>query len=106
MGETMNIFANEIQYLSNGQATHYDRQGNPISPLQRTMLGADDPEYYQVGETYLEDGTRISTIWLGINCNSSDAGAPPILFETMVFGDLVALPTINTIGIHHFSNNL
>lgn len=32
-------------------------------------------------------GSRVSTIFLGLDHNFSDSG-PPILWETMVFGDL------------------
>lgn len=37
-----------------------------------------------VATTVLGDGTRISTVFLGINSNYSDIG-PPMVFETMIF---------------------
>lgn len=37
-----------------------------------------------VDNTYLEDGTHISTVFLGLDHSFGDG--PPILFETMIFG--------------------
>jgi hypothetical protein len=37
-----------------------------------------------VKETFLEDGTRISTVFLGLNHRFAMPG-PPLVFETMVF---------------------
>jgi hypothetical protein len=38
-----------------------------------------------VAETLLPDGTRISTVFLGMDHNFILSG-PPVLFETMIFG--------------------
>jgi hypothetical protein len=38
-----------------------------------------------VGRTVLPDGTRISTVFIGIDHRFDDHG-PPLLFETMIFG--------------------
>lgn len=38
----------------------------------------------RVASTKLDDGTHISTVFLGLNHNFDDEG-PPLLFETMVF---------------------
>lgn len=37
-----------------------------------------------VAQDDLSDGTRVSTVFLGIDHNFS--GGPPLLFETMIFG--------------------
>ena len=39
-----------------------------------------------VEKTTLPDGSRVSTVFIGLDHNYSEEG-PPILFETMVFGD-------------------
>lgn len=39
----------------------------------------------QVKETFFDDGTRISTVFLGLDHNH--VGGKPLLFETMVFSD-------------------
>jgi hypothetical protein len=42
-----------------------------------------------VGETFLSDGTRVSTVFLGLDHSFSryeDGPHEPVLFETMVFG--------------------
>jgi hypothetical protein len=44
----------------------------------------EDPHYKIVSQTELEDGTVISTVWLGVDHNFGGKG-PPIIFETMVF---------------------
>lgn len=68
----------------------YNRQGQPISTEQaNTLLG--DPAYKRVGLTHVTSSSdpgidyQISTVWLGVNHNYVDDGAP-IIFETMVFG--------------------
>lgn len=45
---------------------------------------ATDSRRRWVKQTILEDGTRISTIFLGINQNWTEIG-PPMVFETMIF---------------------
>lgn len=44
----------------------YDRKGSPMT-MQEWSEKLNDPEYKRVAETTLPDGTRISTVWLGLN---------------------------------------
>lgn len=61
----------------------YDDSGNPISFDAWIALfeGTPDPH---VAEDILDDGTRVSTVWLGLD--QSFWGGPPLIFETMIFG--------------------
>lgn len=61
----------------------YDRRGRPITMARANEL-LGQPEYVQVAQ-HEEHGYRVSTVWLGLNRANSD-DAPPILFETMIFG--------------------
>lgn len=68
----------------------YDRQGQPIdSTTANRLLG--DMAYTRVALTEItstsdsEVNYQVSTVWLGVNHNWADDGAPS-LFETMVFG--------------------
>lgn len=62
---------------------YYDKQGNAIDLMAWAKL-LDDMAYKRVAETTLEDGTWISTVWLGIDHRFGGDG-PPLIFETMVF---------------------
>ena len=65
-----------------GRPAYYDRQGQPMT--MRQWAGRfHDVEYKRVRLTYLDDGTEISTAWLGLD-HQFGAG-PPLIFETMVF---------------------
>lgn len=65
---------------------YYDRLGQPISAAVWAML-KEDIDYTVVANDYLPDGTRVSTLWLGIDHGFTMNGAGvPIIFETMVFG--------------------
>lgn len=61
---------------------YYDRQGNPLSAEQVGKLLANR-QYKRIGLT-VEDGYRVSTVWLGLNHQFGDG--PPLIFETMIFG--------------------
>lgn len=69
------------------RARYYRRDGTPIREMLTWARLFDNPEYSRVAETILEDGTRISTIWLGLDHNWFDQG-PPIIFETVVFSGM------------------
>lgn len=62
----------------------YDRQGKPFYDFLQIEEKLGDPQYRRVAETFLNDGTWVSTVWLGIDHNFSRKG-PPLIFETMVF---------------------
>lgn len=67
----------------------YDKNGSPIDTETAGGLLAD-VGYKRVGLTEItsRDGAvvhRVSTVWLGLDHNYGDG--PPILFETMVFGE-------------------
>ena len=53
---------------------YFDRQGNPIKAkggeqddCLKWARMFEDREYCQVAETFLPDGMRVSTVWLGLN---------------------------------------
>lgn len=82
--------ADPTTYRSDGQAFWYDRQGNPISGGRAEML-LRSVDYRRIGgDTVVVDGKTlaVSTVWLGVNHNFTGDG-PPLIFETMVFGDHV-----------------
>lgn len=60
----------------------YDRDGKGIT-LQQWAKHIESAEYKRVAETTLDDGTWISTVWLGINHRFGPG--IPVIFETMVF---------------------
>lgn len=69
----------------------YDRQGQPLdTETANHLLG--DMQYARVARTRITSTTTpgvewdVSTVWLGVNYNHALDG-PPIIFETMVFGD-------------------
>ena len=68
---------------------YYAKDGTPIGDTLTWAELFEDREYTRVAETILEDGTRISTIWLGLDHNFFDNG-PPIIFESMVFDGAVS----------------
>lgn len=64
---------------------HYNKDGEPIDLMTWAML-SEMPEYKRVKQDRLEDGTYISTVWLGIDHGyDRPEGSPPLIFETMVF---------------------
>lgn len=62
----------------------FRRDGKPIHDVLTWAKLFENLAYKRVAETLLEDGTRISTVWLGLNHNFSE-NEPPLIFETMVF---------------------
>lgn len=63
-------------------ADYFDKKGKPISLEEFTKLFGDS-SYKVLRQTRLRDGTRISTVWLGIAHGHGPSG--PLIFETMVF---------------------
>lgn len=63
----------------------YDRLGNPISADDWTRLTMNR-DYKRVASTIIpESSIWVSTVWLGLDHGWGDA---PIIFETMVFGNV------------------
>lgn len=62
---------------------YYDRDGRVITLMEWVHKFETDDEKI-VQQTRGEDGTLVSTVWLGINHNWGKG--PPLIFETMVFG--------------------
>jgi hypothetical protein len=69
---------------------YYDRQGFPIpgngDDDSTTLAWArlrEDGDYAIVAVDQLPDGSRLSTVWLGLDHNVF--GGPPLIFETMRF---------------------
>ena len=60
----------------------YDKQGNAIYDDEAIRLRAH-PTYWTVAQDRVQ-GWLVSTVWLGMN-HSWEPGAPPLIFETMVF---------------------
>jgi hypothetical protein len=60
----------------------YDKDGSPLELLEWAKK-FEDKAYCRVALDILPDGTRISTVWLGLNHNFGEG--PPLIFETMVF---------------------
>ena len=62
---------------------YYDRQGRPIKDTLSWSRLFENLDYKQVAETYLSDGKRVSTVWLGLDHGFGKG--EPLIFETMVF---------------------
>lgn len=62
---------------------YYDVDGNPIDLMTWAHL-MEIKEYRIVRHTKV-GGHIISTVWLGLNSNFW--GGPPLIFETMIFGE-------------------
>jgi hypothetical protein len=56
---------------------YYDKNGNHLERMQWVELFRD-PTYQIIGHDQLEDGTLISTVWLGIDNAFSKNG--PLIF--------------------------
>ena|SRR5256885_2057145 len=65
-------------------ADYYDIHGNPLSLYEWAALFEFGLGYRYVDQTLLEDGTKISTIWLGLN-HQFDPDGPLEIFESMVW---------------------
>lgn len=63
---------------------YYDREGKPISTLDWSKLLND--RAYKVVALDIVGDVRVSTVWLGLDHGWGNDGAPPVIFETMVFG--------------------
>jgi len=67
---------------------YYDRQGKPMGEVLAWAKKLEDPTYKLVAKTELPNGVMISTVWLGLD--HSFRKRPPLIFETMVFGENAA----------------
>lgn len=72
-----------------------DRKGNPIT-IQEFGRLREDPRYHRIGHDFVGGaGTEadhvaaVSTVWLGLDHSWLEQG-PPLIFETMIFGGLLA----------------
>jgi hypothetical protein len=63
---------------------YFDREGRPIPLLEWAALW-EDHQGRRIGWTELEDGSTISTVWMGMSLGFTWKG-PPLIFETMAFG--------------------
>lgn len=61
---------------------YYDKGGAPIE-LPDWCEKLEDQTYKRILETTMDDGTWISTVWLGLDHQHGDG--QPLIFETMVF---------------------
>lgn len=61
---------------------YYDRDGKRLTLLQWAKL-LENFDYRRVAKETLEDGTLVSTVWIGLDYNLG-CGKPAI-FETMAF---------------------
>lgn len=68
----------------------YDRQGQPIDTATANRL-LGDMGYKRIAKTNIKSASDpaidwdVSTVWLGVDHSFGDG--PPIIFETMVFGN-------------------
>jgi hypothetical protein len=68
------------------KATFYNRRGNIISDKIFSNL-MEDSKYRTVARSILENGSCVSTIWLGIDHDFYSSDNHPLIFETMVFSN-------------------
>lgn len=68
------------------RALYYDKDGKPITDTLEWAKKFEDREYRKVGYTKLTNTVLVSTVWLGLDHDFLEEGAP-IIFETMVFVD-------------------
>ena len=68
----------------------FDRNGQPMS-RQDWYRKLSDMDYKVIAKTNLPDGRQVSTVWLGLD---HSYGGPPLIFETMVFRDHIAVDGI------------
>ena len=55
-----------------------------VNALEYALWRERHPDAWRVGGDRLDDGTSVSTVFLGLDHGWADGG--PLLFETMVFG--------------------
>ena len=70
------------------RARYYRRDGTPIEDVLTWARLFENIAYKRVAETFLDDGTRISTIWIGLDHSFVEIygdDRPPLIFESMVF---------------------
>lgn len=60
----------------------YDRDGKPITWEEYSKLYQET--YSRIALTQFDDGSTVSTVWLGID-HSFGGNSAPIIFETMIF---------------------
>lgn len=71
---------------------YYDRDGVPLPSVQAWAELNRDRAYKRVARTMVASAANlavaydVSTVWLGVDHSFGDEG-PPLIFETMVFGD-------------------
>lgn len=77
---------------TDGVSAYYDRDGTRISLWDYVQLvDKSDREYKRVARTTIVEAAdpskslEISTVWLGLD-HSMFSDGPPLIFETMVFG--------------------
>ena len=65
---------------------YYTLNGHEAVPcdLETYCKLYDDPKNKRVALTHINDETKVSTVFLGLNHNYGDG--PPMIFETMIFG--------------------
>lgn len=63
----------------------FDKDGNALDFFEWARL-LKDKNYSRVGLDRV-NGYGISTVWVGLNHNMHSPYAPPLIFETMIFGD-------------------
>lgn len=64
---------------------YYNRQGSKVS-FEEYITLAIDQEYKKVVQTTLPNGIWVSTVLLGLD-HSWNSEGPPLIFETMAFGN-------------------
>ena len=70
------------------RARYYRRDGKPIGDVLTWARLFENAAYKRVAETFLDDGTRISTVWMGLDHSFVEIygdDRPPLIFESMVF---------------------
>lgn len=81
MSEDEPLFPRGWKWILNGKIPL------PCEDLHEWALFMEDPQKSLVAVTDLNDELRVSTVFLGLDHRfSMSGGAPPILFETIVFG--------------------
>lgn len=64
---------------------HYKLVGHDVVPCSAEECWNNIDETRRIARDVLPNGVEVSTVFLGLDHNFSDAG-PAIVFETMVFG--------------------
>jgi len=62
--------------------TYFDRKGQPLTVMEWDDL-IENHGYRRIALTEFPDGSRVSTVWLGID--HGWGRGPPVIFETMIF---------------------